>query len=114
MTTEHANKLKRYRHMYIKHNYICTLVDRRTNKYARPQGGKLKDGHDELFEKVWNHQSRDSYISIEEAGVTHQGQLQVRSLSTTFLTPLKSYFFPYVGEADLYKLSYGSPQHWEL
>jgi hypothetical protein len=33
-----------------------------------------------------------------------QGQLQAGSLSTTFLTPLSSCFFPSGGEADLHKL----------
>jgi hypothetical protein len=43
-----------------------------------------------------------------------KSQLQVGSLLTAFLTPLNSYFIPCGGEANLHKLSHGSPQPWEL
>jgi hypothetical protein len=85
-----------------------------SNWKVRTQGGKPNDEHDNLFAEVWNHHHVIPMSLLRKLELPTKSQLQAGSLSTAFLTPLSSCFFPCGGEADIHKLFHGSPQSWEL
>jgi hypothetical protein len=58
--------------------------------------------------------TRDPYVSVDVAWVTHQESTPSRVPFNHFPYFTISFFFSYGGEADLHKLYHNSPQPWEL